>query len=237
MQSNIRRCFHFDINGTIIGIDSTDKDASIEDAALEAICRATSTLPNQSFYEELKAKGGDYKSRMNTVFDKYPERRLAYEKLVVAYRANILFPSFQAVVKSLGPNDRIILRTFGLDGPRVVELLDQQFGLKFQKLSWNSKEDSPSGKAFPQLVGSSHILIQDNYNHWNTNGRQANAGKMIPRSEGVIQIGFDDNPCMYAENPTSEEHERQSPIIIHRVVTERAALDENYYLNLIAESC
>jgi hypothetical protein len=188
------RRFHFDINGTIIGTDSTDK-ATLDEAVCECICRNTCYTGYESYYAYLKETfPASYKDKCYQL-EGQDELR---SQLKSVFQKG-LFDSFLAVLK-LYPDDEFVLRTFGHDGPMVLNCL--------------SSEDRQK----------SITLVQDDYVRWNNNQRSPKCGKIIVGEDSVEQYGFDDNNCMHAIGDN---------VKIFRVNTVSAALNSNYYLDLI----
>jgi translation initiation factor IF-1 len=191
--------FHFDINGTIIGTDSTDK-ASLDEAVCECICRNTPYTDYDSYYSYLKETfPTSYKEKCYQTSCDTEEKQQLHAQLKHAFERG-LFDSFLKVLE-LYPNNEFVLRTFGHDGPKVLSQL--------------SEEDRKRV-----------TLVQDDYVKWNTNSRDPKFGKIIVGEEGVQQYGFDDNTCMYAVNNNNN-------VKIFKVNTVSAALDNNYYVDLI----
>jgi predicted transcriptional regulator len=245
--------FHFDINGTIIGVDATDNH-SIEEAVLESVCRSI-PYNGDTYYNHLKKSFTDYKKHVKNVLSVYPEHFETCKKLCIVYH-KYFFPSFLKVIENLKEHDKIFLRTFGQDGQDVIDKLRKLYNLEFcvYHCKYNYGEakfyyESNGISTDPRIIYSvsntcnKHVLIIDDYQYWNNNNREAKYGKFIPYITDMPhtktadtdlnvsiqkQIAFDDNDCMWTDN--------SDKVKIHKIVTIDAALDEYYYLNFINKS-
>jgi hypothetical protein len=236
-----KRILHFDINGTIIGTDSTDSH-SIESAVCESLCRSI-RFNNDTYYNHLKSNYYDYKKRVNNVLSCYPEYIETVKKLCVIYQG-YFFPSFIKVIQSLKPTDKVMLRTFGQDGSDVISKLDKLYTMKFETFHCRYSNDKPEfyyeGEGLPVTLKQiyqnvkDHVLIIDDYGNWDRNNRKAESGKFIEHIDDVEQIAFDDNNCMFTDITNNTDNTDDSNNIkIYKIVTVDAALDDQYYLNLI----
>jgi len=202
----MKRIFHFDVNRTIIGTDSTD-DISLLSTVKQCICCSIDVDGNflthksgkDNYYQHLKDNNKNYKELCESVLDTFPQYQPLVPQLIDVFSQG-LFPSFRQVL-TMYPEDKIVLRTFGHDGPEVIKDLQPMKFVSFQAV-WTGNEvsfRSSDGNLYEMeevLTMDSHILIVDNYKHWNKNGRSKEVGKIIKSLPGVIQIGFDDNDCM-----------------------------------------
>jgi hypothetical protein len=230
-----KRILHFDINGTIIGIDSTDNH-SVESAVCESLCRSI-RFNTGTYYNHLKSNYYDYKERVNNVLSCYPEYVETVKKLCVVYQG-YFFPSFIKVIQNLKSTDKLILRTFGKDGSDVISKLSKLYDMKFEtfhcqysngkpQFYYEGKGSSITLKQIHQNV-KDHVLIVDDYKNWDRNNRKAESGKFIEHIDDVEQISFDDNDCMFTNNTNN--------VKIYKIVTVDAALNDQYYLNLINQT-
>lgn len=240
---------HFDINGTIIGTDATD-NASLKEAVAEIICRnmyhwkylCHMHLWNyeESYYDYIKREHpDDYKKICYNVIDEFrdenpysyfvylPEDIESFQdisnRLEQIFKLG-LFESFRNIIDMVSQSNdlRLVFRTFGLDGQDVMKQLP--FNFVCLKTKWedntcffmnqNEKVD------LVDIVQNEHVFIQDDYSTWNKNKKDVKFGKFIPSSEGLEQIGFDDNLCMYSDDKN---------VKIVKVNTVSAALDPEYY--------
>lgn len=216
------KVFHFDINGTILGTDSTD-DANIEQMACEALARSIITEGNQTYYNKIKSERKDYKKKVYNLINDFPEFKADHDKLVTAFQ-NGLFKSFLKIVNNefVDNNSLLVLRTFGKDRDFVADILSQ-YGLKFVTCNSDELNDVVYNKCHEQGL---HIMVTDDYKKWNDNGRKIEFGKYVQYFPNMIQYAFDDNLCMNFEEGVKFFH----------VNTLHAVLDENYYLNMIYDT-
>lgn len=219
------KVYHFDINGTILGTDSTD-NASIEDMTCESIARSINLVgeivhgDQQTYYSFVKNNYKDYKRQVYNLLDTFPQLADKHEKLLEVFKVG-LFPSFLKLVDTefKDNNSLLVLRTFGKDRGFVVTLLESK-GLKF--VSYESDELCPNiyNKCHEEGI---HIMVTDDYKKWNNGGRSVEFGKEVRSYDGFEQYAFDDNLCMFCGDGVKFYH----------VNTLEAALDENYYINLL----
>lgn len=242
---------NIDANGTFMGSDATNPGETPKSAAMETVCRGTVVTcegNKKTLYDRVKSCGGpDFKSKLSDALDLFPERKPIFEKLIEVYsRPEPLFDSFLALLDAAATNPelKIVVRTFGKDGP----LIKERIALRHPQMIFHDLVCSrkPSGRPFFQTVKlgieidlselisqsshNEHFFVQDDYAYWNAHGRSDEAGKYVPGARltheiKVVHVGLDDNPCMYSFG--------EEPATIHRVVTEDAALDPSYFLNLL----
>lgn len=222
------KAFHFDINNTIIGTDSTDGDVTIEQSASEALSR--SVLVNgfiahqeqSTFYDYYKSKIPDYKRMIYDITSTFPKLVPLHQQLVGALR-NGLFPSFVHFAQTYAsePGNVIVLRTFGNDIPHVLDLLSKSplSHLVFEKV-YTVVTPRRIMDAADRGV---HLYFTDDYEYWNKNGRQREYGKQIIGHPHIQQFGFDDNLCMFGD----------TSVQIDKVNTYLAATQINYFTNFI----
>lgn len=219
------RVYHFDINGTILGTDSTD-NASLEDTACEAFARSINIDGNvykegeQTYYNKIKHTTEDYKRKIYNLMEDFPHHVDKHRELVDVFK-NGLFKSFLKVVnREFSTNESLlVLRTFGKDREFVASML-KKYGLTFVVHESEELNDELYKDCNARGV---HIMVTDNYHHWNDNGRKVEFGKPVKHFEGLEQYAFDDNICMCCDPEVNFYH----------VNTLRAALEDDYYINLL----
>jgi len=244
----LKKIFHFDINGTIIGTDSTD-NAHLHQAVAEIIARSIKDKEEYSYYDKIKKQHPkDYKTICYNVvsdFDKYdphdfidnlPNNIITFTQLATKLEkifSDGIFPSFKKFLNS-NPNHAIVFRTFGFDGPEVIKQLPNlSFTHLYTKwdenkclfLELNNDEIDITKKIF-SLSPTQGLCIRDDHRKWNKHNRAAEYGKLIVSDSRLKQYGVDDNPCMYSND---------TDVKIFRINTVLAALDEDYYINLFNE--
>ena len=220
------KVYHFDINGTILGTDSTD-NASIEETACEAFSRSVSEngevyRPGEkTYYSYIKESVVDYKHKIYNFPNDFPDHRAKYNELVSALRQG-LFKSFLKLVEREFSNNKslLVLRTFGKDRAFVASMLNA-YNMDFVAHTSEELNDSLYRDCHSRRV---HIMVTDDYGRWNDNGRKVEFGKHIKYFEGMEHFAFDDNLCMYCDKGVRFYH----------VNTLRAALEDDYYINLLA---
>lgn len=219
------KVYHFDINGTILGTDSTD-NASIEDTASEAFSRSININGDiyqkgeQTYYSHVKKTTKDYKSKIYGFVDDFPHHSDKHNELVTAFKRG-LFKSFLKLVEREFCNNQslLVLRTFGKDREFVASMLENH-GLKFVV---HEAEELNAELYRDCHTRGIHIMVTDSYRRWNDNGRNVEFGKPVKYFHGLKQYAFDDNPCMYCEEGVKFYH----------VNSLRAALEDDYYTNLL----
>ena len=123
------KVYHFDINGTILGTDSTD-NASIEETASEAFARSINIdgeirKPGETtYYSLIKSTFINYKIKVYNFVNYFPQQKDKYNELVEAFKQG-LFKSFLKIVdREFSTNESLlVLRTFGKDREFVASLL------------------------------------------------------------------------------------------------------------------
>jgi len=213
-----------DINGTMIGTDSTDTH-SLSDAVIEYMARNI-IKSGKNIYDKFKEEGKDYKKKsadyVNSLTD--PMYITMKEQLTKEFSKGI----FQSVIKLLSDTKdyQLILRTFGLDGQDVINQLQTYFpSMTFIHLKSVWIDDVNYFQCNGQTISTDnltgHLIIQDDYNYWNEHERKATCGKLL-FGEGKI-YGFDDNDCMHGDGK------------IFKVNTIDCALKPNYFMDLISD--
>jgi hypothetical protein len=256
MKKGPRLVFHFDINGTITAVDTTEPGSIIENANM-VISKSVYGKPdgagvwhlNQdihdekdsiSYYDYLKSQGVvDYK-RQSFLFtlSGQPGERLAHlVDHIAASTKSFLFPSFIRAITAF-PDALIVVRTFGQDVDDVLKNLLEtpsvahQFSRVVCATPVSNDTITVGGKLctyhdFNKLLQTidSHILIQENYDYWNSNGRKKEFGKQLLGSQNLFQIFFDDNDCVHVR---SGDTINQTHFV--RVNTMEALQNPNYFI-------
>nr|QYA18791.1 hypothetical protein KOM_12_523 [Clandestinovirus] len=228
--------YHFDINGTIIGTDSTNIGETIHDAALEGLARSMTWLLNgdsalphhETYYEHIKKYDTEgYKNRIANLLGNHPHLKPKYDLLCDAYKKG-LFESFLHFLETTivgKPDQVVIFRTFGHDGNQVLQLL--KCDNRFEHLNTIILEDLTNIPSILNAKQHQLILYQDDYETWNNANRNPLFGKVIKSIDGWNQCGFDDNRCMVAEGNIET-------VRIFKVNTFEAAIDKFYFINLMS---
>jgi hypothetical protein len=253
--------YHIDINGTVIGFDTTDTH-SIKEAVIECMGRninidiVTSAESNISIYEQFKKLYPKEYKEKNTKFildlikdEKYEK---IMESLIISFE-NGIFPSVIKLLASV--NIKIVFRTFGLDGPIVVKQLQKFYPyftfvnmrsiwandvnyLQYENEIYPMNELNVLIKTFDK---NTHVLMQDNYEYWNKKGKDVTSGKCIYGTDCPV-FGFDDNRrerwqlgWILQHNPCMYACGFDA-VAIFRVNTIKCALDENYLYDLVEKS-
>lgn len=221
------KVYHFDINGTIIEVNSTDS-ASVEDMASEAFSRSINPegeihkKGEITYYTFIKAIHPNYKTKIYKFLDVFPQHREKYNKLVVALKAGLFESFLKFVDKEFKDNKSLLmLRTFGKDREFVTSMLES-YGMKFLSCKSEELNDKLYKDCHEKGV---HIMVQDDYHRWNNNERKVESGKEVKYFEGIVQYAFDDNLCMNCEHGVK----------FYQVNTLRAALEEDYYTSMISD--
>lgn len=218
------KVYHFDINGTIIGIDSTD-NASIDEMASEAFARSINvdgeiySEGEMTYYSHIKDTHQNYKQKVYNFINDFPTHKNIYEELVNKFKQGLFESFLKLVEKEFATNESLlILRTFGKDRNIVADMLNN-YGVKFIFSNVEQLNDKLYQECHDKHI---HIMVQDNYQLWNKNKKSIEFGKPVKHFEGITQYAFDDNLCMNCDKEVQFNH----------VNTVQAALDHNYYLRL-----
>lgn len=141
---------HFDINGTITPVDTTELGNNLENANMVISKSVYGKIINNkwiinknhynendsiSYYNYLRLNDGNYKQKSYAITNKgEPGEHLNYLiPLLLNSMETFLFPSFLNVLDAF-PNARIIFRTFGLDADEVIEYLKQKHPNNFKTI-------------------------------------------------------------------------------------------------------
>lgn len=251
-----RLIIHWDINGTITAVDTTERGSPIENANM-VISKSVfgkvvdsewqlndpdihDATESQTYYDYLKSIDPVHYKKRSFVFTEpdSPGHRLAHMvDSVVKSSETFLFDSFLKAVERY-PEALHLIRTFGQDTKDVLDTLRKNAVLgKFfenvstgQPLSIENIEVDGKILTFDEFnsyltTTDRHIMIQENYDYWNTNGRKKEYGKQLLGHPDLFQIFFDDNDCV---NLSEEPHTK-----FVLVNTLAALLDTEYYVRLI----
>ena len=225
--------YHIDINGSIINTTCpyTEKEKKLDKAITKSISQSINVNGDllsgneESYYHWLKKKNKrTYKKDSYKVLREFSQYRALYLQLKKVFTSGF-FPSFvKLLLREILPSKSLLIfRTFGKDRKYILELLSQITDMKFVFHS----PDELTLELYQQCIeNDTHILVKDSYHQWNSNGKETCHGKIIRGYPDVIQYGFDDNHCMHAIGEN---------ITLFKVNTIQAALDEDYYLNLLSQ--
>jgi len=208
--------FHFDINGTILGIDSFDKKP-LRDSLLELFCRSIDVKGNyvedfcETYYSHNRNIGLD-KNFTKNVLDVFPHLIEDFERLLNNFPMG-LFESFIEVINKYIKTNKgiLILRTFGSDGGLVRKILKDDHDIELIDCNPSQIKD----------YRDKHLFVQEDYKRWNQNKKKVEFGKIIEKSDRIV-YGFDDNNCMHTDD---------LEVNIFRVNAIRAMSDKDYFLN------
>ncbi len=270
--SDKKLVLHFDINGTITAVDTTEPCTVVENANMvlaksvfgrtidgvgvaswqlnDNIYDATNSL---TYYDYLKAIDKENYKKRSFLFTATGNPGVALVHLIsgiVESTESFLFDSFLRALTAF-PEAIILIRTFGQDTESVVQILRQideekrkdpfgHFGKppeRFDFVYYGSPVSTDVinfvGKdrtfhEFTEMLGDTdrNIMIQENFEYWNGNGRKKEAGKQLIGHPNLIQVFFDDNDCVHVRDATPDTH-------FVLVNTLEALTDPDYYVNLI----
>lgn len=218
MSGSCKLVAHFDINGTITAVDSTEPGNDEQNANMmlskcykgverDGLWYLDENLGTITYYDWLRLKYTDYKKRSFVFTHKgQPGHSCAHKVPIVVeqcgYNSNsnlILFNSFYRFLDAY-PNAIITLRTFGHDTDDVLATLrdhphfNQVIKVQGKELDIGLIEDL-------LLISKSNILLcfQENFDTWNNNERDKKFGKIMKGHQDLKQIFFDDNDCVHAD--------------------------------------
>lgn len=145
-----KQVFHFDINGTIILVDTTEPGNDIENANMVIAKSIYGKVINNiwtmnddyldetnsiSYYNYLRQSGQDHKSKSYVTTQKNePGEKLSYliPSLIQSIES-FVFPSFLNVLNKY-PHVLIVFRTFGLDADEVIDHLKSKYESNFKTI-------------------------------------------------------------------------------------------------------
>lgn len=235
---------HFDINGTITAIDTTEPGTKEECANMVIAKSVYGKIQDNkwildktgiSYYDHLKGITKDYKKKSFTFTNKNePGETLNYlvPKLIESMDT-FLFQSFLNVLEKY--DCIIILRTFGNDIDESIKGLSKNF-IKGEFSYIN--EERPlitleNGQKISEIHNlnkyildtKSNLALKEDYNFWNNNDRDKRYGKQLLGNESMIQIFFDDNDCVNVLDDLNCH--------FVQINTLEALTNDNYYTDII----
>jgi len=245
---------HFDINGTITAVDSTEIGNDYENANM-TIARSvlgkvmsgrwvhTGVADTISYYDYLKEIGeNNYKKISFTFTEKgQPGEQFAglMPQVLKSVSKDFVFRSFERVLESY-PDAVVVLRSFGKDIRMTLETLDKNPKFSGSYTGFMCHNDDELEITFPDKKctgiselnqyfhsSSKHLAIQEDYKYWNDHKRDAKHGKTILGDERLVQIFFDDNECVHIVGDKGCH--------FVKVNTLDALLDENYFTDHISK--
>lgn len=246
----MKTVFHFDINGTITAIDSTEPfddnegtNSYISRSIYGKVIDNIWTMNEDSYdeihsipyYYHLKQTNEDYKI-LSTKFteENHPGHKFNDLCKQLQEKNNFFFDSFINFISTY-PNAKIIFKTFGNDRNYVLdELQKHNFDKTFidgrmegtTLIIDDNRYDTPEKINDVLLNNDDYYIIKEDYKHWSGNQRDKNYGKMLVHSDNHIQYFFDDNDCVYNIGPSTNNK-------IFVINSLKARLDKDYFLNLI----
>lgn len=265
-----KRVLNFDINGTIIAHDSTDTipltaqaneriskskmgNVIIENEEFKWIsCMEKLTkvsIESLTYHNFVKKYYKDSYEKLSRTFtdkdnvgEKYRTQYLAILKHIMNTK---VFVSFTNVLNRLNKTDCVILRTFGEDGPHVVEKISSLttkyfiFGqLYYDKDLIELHVDNNIYSGYDSIekylqTCPHHLCIKDDYDRWKNNKKKTDFGKPMFCSDKYSSLFFDDNPCVYGVNIDPNNNCTNNYICI--VNTLDALFDSNYFTKKLEE--
>lgn len=244
---------HFDINGTIIGFDSTETGTPNQNANLILAKNIygqvveNKWILNQDIYNEIDSI--TYYNYLKTL--KIPNaKQKAYEFTndnepgvllrnlleIIETKEENIFDSFNKVLE-LYPEAIIVLRSFGRDIESTVNKIKKTNPI-YGKIIHEEETKVILDKNIPytfnefndllKVTSNQIFAIQEDYNHWNNNNRDKKHGKLMMAHEDMLQIFFDDNEWV---NIINNKIINKSHYI--KVNTIRALIEPNYFADLI----
>lgn len=198
-----------------------------------------------TYYDYLKKHYNDYKQR-SFIFTHHgnPGQTLCMMvNPIMNAMKTFLFPSFLKVLEK-HQDVTIVFRTFGLDADEVIHYLrtnEKTSGMfssvikgKFTYPGGETRLTLEDGTVIVgmdkvnELIKSApkgqHFAFIENYNHWNDHNRDKKYGKLLLGDKDMLQIFFDDNPCV---NMSGEN------VRFIWVNTLNVLFDDDYYMKLI----
>ena len=240
---------HFDINDTITAFDKTDEISHKEKCNI-IVARSVygKVIDDEwvmnddiydehesiTFYDYIKGKDKDYKNTTSHFTENNTYGKQLYQvikPMLDKMNKSFLFESFTNLVEKLDDNVKIIFRTFGNDGDKVLENFKHKDVLSgyfdVDKLCLNNGVILHGLQEINEfiLLNKSHLFIQEDYHYWNNHGKDKLYGKQLMGSANFTQLFFDDNPCVHVVDNTNAT--------FIKINTLQAMMDKDYYVNLI----
>jgi hypothetical protein len=261
-MTELQKVFHFDINGTVTHVDSTE-EAEGDDYINLTMAKSIygKVIDNQwKINDDPYDMIDSMKYRDYLLLTKLPEK-IAFTfaqdfKLEHIFdKINSLldkpiFDSFLTILKKY-PDAKLVFRTFGNDGPLIINTLKQEHSLdnlnlkewKFFKMIYPDEhcDDYKLKNDDCEIIGhrninqyiletSFNICITDNYHNWNSHQKKITHGKAFFNDEKMLQIFFDDNLCVNLIDKLNNEHNNAH---ICKVNTIRALTEPDYYVKMV----
>ena len=178
--------------------------------------------------------------------------KVIHSMIKAILKKNRIFQSFKNLIHYLrreGYDYHIVFRTFGHDADHVIRELNAEHLLHavesdgkkkvhIKKLVMKDFMDyddlSDSYKRFAQTISDhdTNYFVCDNYDFWNSHDKKPEFGKQIICADSsVINIGFDDNPCMMPID-THGNVILKNKKYVFKISPIIAMNDENYYISL-----
>lgn len=254
----MRSVFHFDINGTITAVDTTEIGTPIQNANMVISKSVYGTVTGDtwalnddcfeegegriSFYDHLKSVDMKNYKRRSFQFTEKTQPGESLANLVDSVsKTPFLFESFVKCIETF-PDALIVIRTFGQDVNDVIKSLraitsvashfkNISVGATVSATTLNIDGKNMSFEEFNDLmkISDRHIFIQENYDYWNSNSRKKEHGKQLVADPKLFQFFFDDNDCVNVIN----NHNNQAFAAFIRINTMQALNNSNYYVDMI----
>lgn len=234
-KKKMKKIFYFDINGTITTHDYTEK-ISKDYIINKKILKTIISNDGGTVLKQTKKENKNYKDIIENIHKNEYKNDKTFQELrkkVEEAMKHKIFPSFLKFLDK-HPDDQIIFRTFGRDGPDIINDLkklgyEERFkSIRFAKIKVNEegipilymnegkfKTDDITG--FIEMSGFD-LVIQDDFDYWNKNGRKPEFGKFAMSGDYEYYF-FDDMNCI--------RYDEKRHVIL--VSTIGAMLDEDYF--------
>lgn len=245
----LKKILHFDINGTITNIDSTENANMKELININMSKNLYGKINNDnwqinmdpfnhidsiSYYNFLKKNKLIDLAKICTDDDQPCHQ---YNDILNRMLSNgdILFQSFKNILLKV-KDCQIVFRTFGHDADIILNELesfcDKKNFIKGEILGSHNGysvkletgENFENYDKFMEYLGNSdkNFCLKDDYHHWNNNNKNSSYGKPIYGNKNCVQIFWDDNDCIAKLNEENVYH--------FKVNTIEAFLNNQYFL-------
>ena len=249
----VKKIYHFDINGTITNIDSTENadkkelmNINISKNIFGKLSLGKWQINDNPFNRENSLSYYNYCKRFTDIkfsrnFTNANHEGEQFNEIAkkMIDDNNLLFKSFIKFLECMD-NGVIILRTFGNDADIILNEINRLgFNKQFIKGSLEGNYDNyviklETGQVFNNyddfnnyLVNADiNLCLRDDYHLWNNNNKERTKGKPIKHYSGIKQIFFDDNDCVNVL-------ENSEDITFVHVNTIECFMDENFYIKYI----
>jgi len=269
---------NFDLNGTILAEDSAagkNRDCYLS----EILARRTKSrweggLPKEiTYFEYLEEKGVPWKTkdemlcRFSNDYDHYFNGTLKKQEKELSDALDRMdtkiFESFFRLLAHLdseGLRYRVVLRSFGTDVTKAIEILENKLNIRIVRGEFNNgalsifddnkEEQYKNLQEIEEVINQADFLaITDEYEPWSKSGKKWTHGKKFFPSKGkgaYLPLFFDDNvvlnhpdkgivhPILFS---SSGSLSLTTPAeLIHnqlfQIDTSEAILDPNYFISL-----